>query len=88
MPTRTEFERAFHNVAEGRDPDELVDVGGEALPAIRVVRELLTSTSIMPSLVCGNLDLPPGSTYAEGTKVVRARWEEDGLIADRPESDE
>jgi hypothetical protein len=48
MPTRTEFEKAFHDVAEGRDPDEEVDVGGEPLPAMRVVRELLTSTSIMP----------------------------------------
>jgi hypothetical protein len=52
MPTRSEFERAFHDLAEGRDPDEEVDVGGEPLPAIRVVRELLTSTSIMPNHRC------------------------------------
>jgi hypothetical protein len=81
MPTRTEFEKSFHDVAEGRDPDEEVDVGGEPLPAMRVVRELLTSTSIMPSLVCGNLGLERGSPYAEGAELVLSHWKEDGLIA-------
>jgi hypothetical protein len=82
MPTRTEFEKAFHDVAEGRDPDEEVDVGGEPLPAMRVVRELLTSTSIMPHAAWSNLGLERGSTYADGAEAVLEGWREAGLVAD------
>ena len=81
MPTKSEFENAFANVAEGRDPDEDVFVGGEWLPAIRVVREMRTSMSIMPNIVCGNVGLEQGSTYAQGNEEVLRRWKEDGLIA-------
>jgi hypothetical protein len=81
MPTRTEFEKAFHDVAEGRDPDEEVDVGGEPLPAMRVVRELLTSSSIMPHAACSNLGLERGSTYADGAEAVLEGWREAGLVA-------
>jgi hypothetical protein len=36
----------------------------------RVVGRLWNCTDVMPSKVCGLLDLPPGSTYASGAR----RW--------------
>jgi hypothetical protein len=88
QPSRSEFERAFQDVAEGRDPDELVWVGGEPLPAMCVVQEVRSGTSIMPNHTCAHLDLPSGSTYAEGAGVVLARWRDNGLIADGSHGDE
>jgi hypothetical protein len=41
----------------------------------------MTSTSIMPRLVCGNLDLPTGSTYEEGAQEILSRGKEEDLIS-------
>jgi len=54
--------------------DDLVSVGdyGDRRPVRWLVGRLWNCTDIMPGDICNDLDLAPGSTYAQG--VRRLRW--------------
>jgi hypothetical protein len=63
---------AFERVAEGGGLDETDDHYGQPLTEPLLMHLLSECTDIMPRLLCGALNLEPGSTYADGVAVLRA----------------
>jgi len=54
------------------DLDELVSIGdyGDRRPVRWLVGRLWNCTDIMPGDICNDLDLAPGSTYAQGVRRI------------------
>jgi hypothetical protein len=77
MPTRNELEAAFRDMVEGGcQYDDVFFVGEEEYNGWRIANELLGDTSIMPRHICDHLDLPQGSTYDDGARLVLATFTE------------
>ena len=53
------------------DQLDAADVGQATPMAFADICEVLaTCSDVMPAAVCGELDLPPGSTYADGANAL------------------
>jgi hypothetical protein len=50
---------------------ERIEEGAAIPPDDPVIASLWNCTDIMPSHVCEDLELPPGSTYARGVQVLK-----------------
>jgi hypothetical protein len=56
-------------IDEGATP--MIEVDGQQHSDEWLLGQLGNCTDVMPSPYCFELDLPPGSTYAEGVRSVR-----------------
>ena len=52
--------------------EEAVDAGGTAEDARAASGKVWNCTDIMPRDLCNSLDVPQGSTYAKGARIVRS----------------
>ena len=67
--------QAFENWVDDGMPDvATVEVGYELrqVPASHLLGMVWHCTDIMPSILCGQLDMPPGTTYAAAAQALRA----------------
>ena len=67
--------QAFENWLDAGMPDvAILEVSYEPteIPARQLLGKLWHCSDIMPSQLCGQLELPPGTTYAAAAQALRA----------------